>query len=271
MDSNGNNDSIWLIELANMEINGLSDKVLIKLLKTEKERRNIDSSKQLFIGMADVADYWWCAMRSILKNIDMELGFFISYLHDRIIYSYSLGYYNESLPHKKDKWITIGDNITKDDIEQLLHNTKSRNDNEVIEHYPTIRWNFPINNYIIVGVPDGITGKFVYECKRTASRFLLSYAKPGAMAQADLYGYFFQRLEKRVQINIREEHKTETWQIPIDNISTLDLINKFNTNYNNYLNGVYPQEPRLWKHKSCEYYDMCPIINKPHKLFTLGD
>jgi len=61
------------------------------------------------------------------------------------------------------------------------------------EKYPTIRWNFSWENYVILGIPDGITDKFVYEFKSTKDRFLLNYIKPIAFTQADFYGYFFQK------------------------------------------------------------------------------
>ena len=40
------------------------------------------------------------------------------------------------------------------------------------EQYPTIRWNFEWDDYVIVGIPDGITNNFVYEFKTTRNKFL---------------------------------------------------------------------------------------------------
>lgn len=39
------------------------------------------------------------------------------------------------------------------------------------EKYPTIRWNFSWENYVVVGVPDGITDDFVYEFKLPEASF----------------------------------------------------------------------------------------------------
>src|SRR5262249_61039205 len=83
------------------------------------------------------------------------------------------------------------------------------------EKYPAIRWNFQWGRYTVVGVPDGMTQDFVYEFKTTRSQFLLGYVKPAAMAQADLYGYFFRRPNKRVQILVMEEARTATFQEPV--------------------------------------------------------
>lgn len=71
------------------------------LLSLEKERRGVDRDKLIFIGMADVAGYYWCAMKSLLQNKRMELGFFSAYLHDRLLYSFQLGYIS-TLPKSEE-------------------------------------------------------------------------------------------------------------------------------------------------------------------------
>jgi len=61
------------------------------LLKMEKERRGFAAEKLVFIGIADVVQYYWCAEKSLLANKAMELNFFLSYLHARLLYSLELG------------------------------------------------------------------------------------------------------------------------------------------------------------------------------------
>jgi hypothetical protein len=218
---------------------------LEKLLLAEKERRRVGKDKLVFIGMANVANYYWCAMESLLKNKEMEPFFFASYLHDRVSYSVHLGLIGE-LPKNKEKLLEIGDEIAFGDIERLLEEKAKKdqgvyvslmaetridkNGSEVMvmnpdlpeeeimhyeeqakskgirvakidefpdirgrffedvksEQYPSIRWNFDWNGYIVVGVPDGITDDFVYEFKTTKNRFLMYYRKPVALTQADL-------------------------------------------------------------------------------------
>ena len=70
------------------------------------------------------------------------------------------------------------------------------------EKYPTVRWNFEWKKYVVVGIPDGITDEFVYEFKSTTSSggFAKKWLKPVAETQADLYGFFFRRKKKKVQI-----------------------------------------------------------------------
>jgi len=231
---------------------------LFELLIIEKNRRNYDSNKILFLGMANLAKYFWCAIKSYFQSKKEEEMYFVAYLLDRISYANKLGY-NKKLPKSPVELLEIGNEINIDDIEKLLED-KNRNhsnakiiytaaqfvengkkklifnpnlskdeefmigldlqDVEIVDaekhpkilgkmieldigkHYPSIRWNFNYENYTIVGVPDGITDDFVYEFKTTGSEFLLHFVKPVPFAQANVYGYFFNRNKKRVQIHI---------------------------------------------------------------------
>lgn len=92
------------------------------------------------------------------------------------------------------------------------------------ERYPTIRWNFEWENYVIVGVPDGITEDFVYEFKTTGSEFLLSYMERSALVQGDLYGFFFRRQNKRVQIYVVSQAETYTWHEKVDTNAAISLL-----------------------------------------------
>jgi len=289
-----------------------------KLLLLEKERRGVDKGKLVFVGMANVANYYWCAMSSIFKSKERELEFFGAYLHDRILYSLKLGYVKQ-LPGKKEKLLQIGEDITHSDIEKLLgeeakpaqdtgefvfsglaaYTTTDKDGNEVMlinpdlsreeriyyekeaqskgiriadpeefpmirgeflettkaEQYPTIRWNFEWDDYVIVGIPDGITNNFVYEFKTTRNKFLMYYIKPVALAQADLYGYFFRRDTKRVQIHIVEGGVTKTWEEGVDINHALETLDKFKA-----LNeGAVALPPKKWKCKTCEFKERCGL------------
>ncbi len=57
----------------------------------EKTRRGINKDSLLFIGMANIAEYYWCAMKALLKSRRNELRFFQVYLEDRLRYSHELG------------------------------------------------------------------------------------------------------------------------------------------------------------------------------------
>lgn len=123
------------------------------------------------------------------------------------------------------------------------------------ERYPTIRWHFHWAKYTVVGVPDGITDKFVYEYKTTKSRFLLNYVKPVALAQADLYGYFFQRSNKRVQIQIIEENVTETYEEAVNSTRAEDTLSAFAR----VDAGGPARPPKAWKCKGCVFQATCLI------------
>jgi len=224
-----------------------NEKALERLLYLEKERRRVSKDELVFTGMADVAGYYWCAMKSLYKNRQMEPAFFASYLHDRIAYSFSLGLIDE-LTKSHERLLEVGSNIGFNDIERLLKGSAEKTDQRSIilsaietvdkngirvmivnpdlsqeevdlfehhaskgtrivsleeappkirgqlldttkaEQYPTIRWNYAWDKYVVVGVPDGITSEFVYEFKSTRSRFLMHFLKPVALTQADLMG-----------------------------------------------------------------------------------
>ncbi len=295
----------------------LSDqRELEKLLLLEKERRG-DKTKLIFISVANIANYYWCAMRSLLKNKEMELAFFSGYLHSRILYSFHLGFINR-LPKSKGKLFEVGSEITFSDVEELLkrraesdqdinvsliaETRTDKNGNKVMvvnpglpqeeriyyeeraksegirvadpeefptvrgrllettkaEQHPTIMWNFDWNDYVVVGVPDGITDSFVYEFKTTRNRFLMYYIKPVALAQADLYGYFFRRDTKRVQIHIVEEGVTKTWEEAIDVNHVLETLERFKA----LDKGAEALPPKKWKCKNCEFKEVCELWKK---------
>lgn len=96
----------------------------------------------------------------------------------------------------------------------------------------TTRWNFEWGKYVVVGVPDGLKQSFVYELKTAGKRYFLPESQAQAFAQADLYGYFYGRPTKRVQIFVREDGGIETWEVPVDGanaervLSTVDLVQR---------------------------------------------
>lgn len=293
----------------NSEIGKIIDQKAEKLLFLEKKKRKVDKDKLIFVGMADIAEYYWCAVKSLLQNRKMESAFFGVYLWDRIIYSYILGL-NDKIPKNEEKTLEIGSEITFDDIETLLKGIKrerniyngteevDKDGNKVMiinpdlseeersylekearskgirianleefpyirgemlettkaEFYPTIRWNFEWGNYVVVGVPDGITDNFVYEFKTTKNRYLMYFIKPVAFAQADLYGYFFKRNKKRIQIYIVNENKIETWEDQVDFNKATEVLENFKKIDEGLMS---PPLPKPWKCNSCDFKDAC--------------
>lgn len=285
-----------------------------KLLEAEKRRRGVAVGNLLFIGMADTASFYWCPMKSLLTNMDMEPQFFASYLHDRLLYSLTLEYVKK-LPKTEKEILLVGNEITFDDVEKLLKDKENRDLGEpspyinlavhtpkgplnvmvlnpslspelkvkltksaekkrikvaslddappklrgevyeefLAERYPTIRWNFEWENYVVVGVPDGITDEFVYEFKTTGSEFLLGYIEGSALAQGNLYGYFFKRQSKRVQVYVVDEKETVTWHEDVNEgeaKSLLKALKQLDETHKFLL-------PEKWKCNRCEFRETC--------------
>lgn len=123
------------------------------------------------------------------------------------------------------------------------------------EKYPTIRWNFPWSQYTVIGAPDGITTEYAYEFKTTQNRFMLKFVKPVALAQADLYGYFFHRPNKRVQIHLVEEDVTETYDEPVSAPKAEQTL----TAFTRVESGMSARPPKAWKCNKCDFRATCPI------------
>jgi len=262
-----------LIKKANKYL--IKGKNLEKLLLAEKRRRGIDKDNICFIAAANLAQYWWCDKKSYYESKEDELNFFYAYLYDKIRYTEKLGLI-ENLPEDKGKWLDIGSGLTLKDINILLRGIKpakvaqihTENPKEAIdkfergriyefkyaEEYPTIRWNFSWGSYVIECVPDGITGKFVYEFKSTASKWLSFYTKPVALTQADLYGYFFKRENKRVQIYLMDKKEVETIEDKVDINRALKTLRLFEKVCNGKsIRGT----SKKWKCKVCEFKEKC--------------
>jgi CRISPR/Cas system-associated exonuclease Cas4 (RecB family) len=53
-----------------------------ELLRLEKQRRGVPDDKLLFVGAADLAEFWWCAQKSLLETGNNELLFFANYVFE---------------------------------------------------------------------------------------------------------------------------------------------------------------------------------------------
>jgi len=256
-----------------------------KLLDLEKQKRGFKPDRLAFIGMADTAGFWWCGAKSLFQNRGMELEFFKAYLSDRLTYSLYLNHVKRP-PLEEKQILEVGDDIKLTHIEQLLkelgkelvkrrmlemkiYELLKKEPSEPrglgvylevakAEKYPSIRWNFGWKHYQVIGIPDGITDELVYEFKTTAKKFLAGYMKPVALAQADLYGYFFKRKKKRVQIYIRETGEILTWEneVDLENAEeTLKRLERVDL-------GELPKPPVYWKCNNCEFRKQCPTCGR---------
>ena len=108
----------------------------------------------------------------------------------------------------------------------------------------------------MVGIPDGITSTFVYEFKKAKNRFWATTAsRPVATTQADLYGVFFDRPQKRVEIAIRDEGTIEKIGGSVDHSRAETTLQRFES----VVSGQLPAPPEPFKCRNCEYRERCPI------------
>ncbi|MEM0203674.1 MAG: hypothetical protein QXO16_07490 [Archaeoglobaceae archaeon] len=109
---------------------------------------------------------------------------------------------------------------------------------------------------LVLGEPDGITDEFVYEFKSTRNRFLMREIRPIAFTQANLYGYFFRRAKKRVQIYVREEERVETWENEVNVGGAQKVLKRFKEIKR--VERLRPK-PNVWKCRACKYKEFCRI------------
>ena len=107
--------------------------ILENLMQTKKAELGMGPDQLVFVGTADMAEYFWCAEKSMLKSRSQEVKFFESYLFDRIVYSFDLGRLN-NLPNDHNELLSIGDDISQPDIEVLLRENKVEEpDDEILQ------------------------------------------------------------------------------------------------------------------------------------------
>lgn len=228
----------------------------------------------------------------------MEVDFFAAFYEDILDYARELGYIDGEIMLSSKELLEIRSKITFNDIEKLLCKRKCRGEDILVadvpeevrdlitsnvplnvvidrikslppriqgeilelykERYPTIRWNFDYEDYIVIGVPDGITNEFVYEYKTTGNNWLLKWIKPVAMIQADIYGYFFRRKYKRIQIMTRNNGIIYTWYEKVDEKSALETLRRFTEVEKGIRIG---NPPARWKCSKCEYKETCKIVH----------
>lgn len=92
---------------------------LERMLLLEKKRRGVSHDVLVFLGMADVAQHWWCTQQGVFKSRVEEVTYFSRYLIDRIQYAHSLRLVTE-VPTSDEALLDVGKEITFADIQKLL-------------------------------------------------------------------------------------------------------------------------------------------------------
>jgi hypothetical protein len=255
------------------------EELIIRLLTLEKQRRGLATTQLVFIGMHNVAQYWWCAQYAVSKSRINELGFFQAHLFDRIVCAYRLGMLTK-LSRRRAGLLDLGRELTLLDAESVwskqpanwrqlkfldalasgLEDQKDRFGRGILsemsrgEDHTTLRWSFPWRKYTVIGVPDGLEPDLVYEFKTTVKSYFLNFTKPVAFAQEDIYGHFFRRSRKRVQIYVAEADRTETYDEPTNIARAEQTLARFAQ----VESGEPARAPAQWKCSSCEFNEACP-------------
>jgi hypothetical protein len=128
------------------------------------------------------------------------------------------------------------------------------------ERHPTIRWNFPWQSYVLIGVPDGLTRTTVYDFRVARNADVArQFLRPVAMAQADLFGLCFHRDIKRVQLCVLKTEKVTTIEAPVDPVRGMETLRIFQA----VDSGKPAGAPAAWKCAAnrCEYVDSCRVRN----------
>lgn len=255
------------------------------LLAAEKSRRGVAPDQLVFLGMHNVAQYMWCAMYSVLKSRANETMFFLAHLHDRITAALHL---DRPLPPTLDRptdlltvgsdvawtelplqqpardFLMVSGNVRGDKMWDVAVDGKPPSDamtrgewseRRNAERLPSKRWSFEWGPFVLVGIPDGIGRDFVYEFKSTASEYMLFFQKPVGVAQADLYGFFFGKPRKRLDIHVEKEGRTDRAEGDVDRGNAERVLGRFAE----LVAGGKPWPPKPWKCNNCEFRRKCPL------------
>jgi CRISPR/Cas system-associated exonuclease Cas4 (RecB family) len=141
-------------------------------------------------------------------------------------------------------------------------------EHELAERYPTIPLCMTVGNRIIVGVPDGITSKFIYEFKRTKKKRYLKYVLEDARLQAYIYSALLFRPEIRLHVHVADPSipASERDFKVIENADPnkgLEAIHKAINLIEQYANGkIPPKTSNKNKCLHCEFKSRCDALDE---------
>ncbi len=151
----------------------LTKQSLTKLLRVEKKRRGIPQSQLVFVGMHNIAQWWWCGMYSVLKSQRNEIEFFAAYLADRASLAVSLGQV-DTVPTAAFELLEVSASLTLADLELHTKSSTQAQSQDIVadlismspaidkyenglavevaqaERYPQLRWSFQWNDFVLI-------------------------------------------------------------------------------------------------------------------------
>jgi CRISPR/Cas system-associated exonuclease Cas4 (RecB family) len=220
-----------------------------------------------FVGVATLAQYWWCDLKSVFLARELSEGNGWTYDTDILRYGKLLGHYPEDSQgvfNKEDRELMLSKEKSQgwQDALKKVANIKLEGDKDVstlnhwfrAEKHPTIRWEFKLGDYRVIALPDGVGVDFIYGFKVSDSGFL-RYVRGPAIAQASLYTMLFEREKIRLQFYLKDEDRVETVEQPYDK-AEVDNTLKYFTDLEMGLKRPF-RTKALWKCRNCEYVVPC--------------
>jgi hypothetical protein len=243
----------------------------IDLLRMEKARRGVAQNKIVFVNASTLARIAWCPMQALRKSrIGLgEISPFGAYLEDRLEFAIDTKRIPALLTDRA-RWLQIAaDDVPFDRVERVWLPglpTRLRDFSDGLETFagdrswyeplaPRIRWHFAAGEYIVVGEPDGLSKREVFEMKSPRNTYLAGFSRPMAELQADLYGYLFERPIKLLGETIGDGPLTvdESPVVAARALQALSLFARME-------HGWVPAAPRdAWKCRNCDVEAGCPI------------
>ncbi len=241
----------------------------VELLSLEKERRGVAENALVFIGAANLARIAWCPMQAVRRSRAGESNFFGSYLEDRLEFAIETGRISE-LPRDRAEWLDVAAlDVPFAEVERvwwpdLPTRLTAFTEGLYIQEgergwfepsAPRVRWHFPVENYVVIAAPDGLSLNEVLETKSSGSTYLAQVQRPLAELQGDIYGYLFGRRVKLLGQTIGDgpitvDHRPVVAARAREAVRTFGRIDS----------GEVPRPPsESWKCRRCEVEVGCPI------------
>lgn len=235
----------------------------------EKERRRLPQNRLVFLNASALARIAWCPMQAIRKSRIGETSPFGAYLEDRLEFAIATKRI-PALPTNRALWLEIAaDDVPFDRVERVWlpdlparlrdfsdgFETSAGERSWYEPDTPTIRWHFLAGEYIVVGEPDGLSRREVFEMKSARNAYLAGFYRPLAELQADIYGYLFNRSTKLLGMTIGEGQLTidESLVVPARALQAIGMFAQIER-------GWVPAAPReSWKCRNCDVEAGCPI------------
>jgi CRISPR/Cas system-associated exonuclease Cas4 (RecB family) len=257
---------------------------LDELLSLEKTNRGIDQKQLVFAGFSDVSAQVFCSMKAVLRARESEEMYFRAYLRGRLYYANELQVL-ERWPRSNIELLQIVQAITFEQVEALEKphygdhplpgetseilpleikikgpNVDYATRGDVFEFfcaekYHKFMWHFPYGRYVFLAIPDGITNDFVYEFKSGSNARFRPERTTEAVVQGDLYGYFFRKRMKRVQVYTSDDRRRESQNSPVDEENAI----KYLKNFARVDGGEMPKLPPPSKCRSCDFVASCQL------------